>query len=104
MCRVTGVDKSEHLIASHIKPWRSSKNTEKLDPENGFMLTPTIDHLFDKGFISFENNGELILSNNADRSVMNKLGVIDRPEQIYVPTISSDKKYYLGWHRDNILL
>jgi len=104
VCRVTGVDKSEHLVASHIKPWRSSENAEKVDPENGFMLTPTIDHLFDKGFISFENNGELILSDNADRSSMRKLGVIERLEKIYVPAMSTDKKHYLQWHRENILL
>jgi len=104
MCRVTGVEKAEHLVASHIKPWRSSETAEKIDPENGFMLTPTIDHLFDKGFISFENTGELILSDIADQSSMIKLGVIDRTENICMPTMSSDKKHYLGWHRDNILL
>jgi len=104
MCRVTGVSNSEHLIASHIKPWRSSDNSEKIDPENGFMLTPTIDHLFDKGFLGFENNGQLILSDRSDRMIMNKLGVIDRAEKVYIPTISADKKQYLEWHRENILL
>lgn len=104
VCRVTGVDRSEHLIASHIKPWRSSENNEKIDPENGLMLTPTIDHLFDKGFVSFENNGELILSDMADRSTMKKLGVIGRVDNTFAPQISSDKKYYLSWHRENLLL
>lgn len=104
MCRVTGVDRSEHLRASHIKPWRSSINQEKLDPENGFMLTPTIDHLFDKGFISFEDSGELLLSDKVDRLNMQKLGVIDRAEKIRTPSISSNKKQYLEWHRQNILL
>ena len=104
MCRVTGVDKSEHLIASHIKPWRSSDNHEKIDPENGFMLTPTIDHLFDKGHISFEDTGAILLSDNADRPSLKKLGVIDRPEKIEILKISADKKQYLEWHRQNILL
>ena len=49
-CRVTKVERPEHLIASHTKPWRYSSNEERLDGENGFLLTPTIDHLFDKGF------------------------------------------------------
>jgi len=102
-CRVTGVDKSEHLIASHIKPWRSSNNIEKVDPENGFMLTPTIDHLFDKGFITFENDGKLILSDVSDREVMTRLGVIGADKTSATP-ISSEKLNYLDWHRENIFL
>jgi len=47
-CRVTKVERREHLIASHIKPWRDSANDERLSGENGLLLTPTIDHLFDK--------------------------------------------------------
>jgi putative restriction endonuclease len=53
---VTRVERREHLIAGHIKPWRDGSNDERLNGENGLLLTPTIDHLFDKGFISFENN------------------------------------------------
>jgi hypothetical protein len=53
-CRITGVDKIEHLRASHCKPWRDSTNEERLIGENGLLLTPSIDHLFDRGFISFE--------------------------------------------------
>ncbi len=66
-CRVTKVERPEHLVASHTKPWRDSTNEERLDGENGLLLTPTIDHLFDKGFISFEDKGDLIVSPVADR-------------------------------------
>ena len=59
----------EHLIASHVQPWRDSNNEERLDGENGLLLTPTVDHLFDKGFISFENTGQLIVSPVADPSL-----------------------------------
>ena len=34
-CRVTGVNRPEHLVASHCKPWRDSDNAERLDGENG---------------------------------------------------------------------
>jgi putative restriction endonuclease len=61
-CRVTKVDRLEHLRASHCKPWRDSNNQERLDGENGLLLTPTIDHLFDRGFISFEDGGQLLIS------------------------------------------
>src|SRR6185503_5041613 len=61
-CRITHVDNAAHLRASHCKPWRDSTNDERLDGENGLLLTPSIDHLFDRGFISFENSGRLIIS------------------------------------------
>jgi hypothetical protein len=44
-CRITRVDRAVHLVASHIQPWRDSNNEERLDGENGLLLTPTIDHL-----------------------------------------------------------
>jgi hypothetical protein len=75
-CRVTKVERREHLVASHTKPWRDSTNEERLNGENGFLLTPTIDHLFDKGFISFENSGELIVSPVADRPSLLKMGIM----------------------------
>ena len=74
-CRVTGVNRPEHLIASHCKPWRDSDNAERLDGENGLLLTPSIDHLFDRGFISFENNGELLVSRVAHEVSLRKMGV-----------------------------
>jgi putative restriction endonuclease len=64
-CWITGVESPVHLVASHCKPWRDSTNEERLDGENG--LLPSIDHLFDRGFIGFENNGVLIISPVAHR-------------------------------------
>jgi predicted Holliday junction resolvase-like endonuclease len=58
-CRITGVQNPVHLVASHCKPWRDSSNAERLNGENGLLLTPSIDHLFDRGFIGFEDNGRL---------------------------------------------
>ena len=103
-CRITGVDKPEHLIASHIKPWRSADNDERLDPDNGFMLTPTIDHLFDKGFISFDNDGSILLADVADRGAMEKMGVIGEGAPANVGHMRDSQKHYLDWHRESILL
>jgi len=61
-CRITGVENPAHLVASHCKPWRDATNNERLDGENGLLLTPSVDHLFDRGFISFEDDGWLIIS------------------------------------------
>jgi len=102
-CRVTRVDRPEHLIASHIKPWRESNNRERLFEGNGLLLTPTIDHLFDRGFISFENNGELLVSPIAHADSMNKVGIItDRV--VNVGGFAEPQREFLEFHRTNVFL
>lgn len=61
-CRLTGLSDARFLRASHIKPWRACTNDERLDGNNGLMLAPHVDHLFDQGYISFENDGSLLVS------------------------------------------
>lgn len=101
-CRVTKVDRPEHLLASHAKPWRDSSNDERLDGENGLLLTPTIDHLFDKGFISFEDKGRLIVSPVAHVGSLIKMG-IDPGTPPNVGAFSHGQRKYLDFHRENIL-
>ena len=101
-CRVTKVERLEHLIASHTKPWRDSTNDERLDGENGLLLTPTVDHLFDKGFISFENNGDLLISPVADRQSLSKMGV-SPDRRVNVGGFSEGQRRFLEYHRDNVL-
>ena|ERR1700688_3467964 len=74
-CRITGVTNPIHLRASHCKPWRDSSNEERISGENGLLLTPTMDHLFDRGFISFEDSGLLIVSPVAHPPSLNLMGV-----------------------------
>src|SRR5687768_3620514 len=101
-CRVTKAERLEHLVASHTKPWRDSTNEERLDGENGLLLTPTIDHLFDKGFISFESKGDLIVSPVADRASLVKMGI--RSEgKVNVGVFSEGQRRFLDYHRENVL-
>jgi putative restriction endonuclease len=102
-CRVTHVDRPEHLIASHIKPWRESDNRERLFEGNGLLLTPTIDHLFDRGFISFENGGELLVSPVAHKDSLNKMGVIT-DHAVNVGRFAEPQKEFLEFHRTNVFL
>ena len=102
-CRITGVDNPAHLIASHCKPWRDSNNEDRLNGENGLLLTPSVDHLFDRGFIGFENNGELIISPVADRPSLQRMG-IETNKIINVGGFTSGQKAYLEFHRDSVLL
>ena len=103
-CRVTGVSRLEHLRASHIKPWRDCQTyDERLDGENGFLMTPTVDHLFDRGFISFEDNGRLIVSPVAHEDSMNRMGV-DMCALPSVGKFTSAQRNYLEYHRDQVFL
>src|SRR5690606_18710610 len=61
-CAVTDVRLPELLRASHIKPWRWCTNSERLDPYNGLLLLPHYDHLFDRGYISFDDSGAILMS------------------------------------------
>lgn len=103
-CRVTGVDKIDHLIASHCKPWRDCEShEERLSGENGLLLTPSIDHLFDRGFISFEGNGRLLISEVAHKESLRRMGVpVDEIKN--VGDFSEGQKQYLDYHREYLFL
>lgn len=102
-CRITGVDNPVHLVASHCKPWRDSNNEERLNGENGLLLTPSIDHLFDRGFIGFEDNGILIVSPVAHRPSLQMMG-IDTEQVVNVGGFTSGQKNFLEFHRSAVLL
>jgi hypothetical protein len=98
-CRVTGVTAREHLRASHIKPWRVSNNSEKLDGNNGLLLSPHIDHLFDRGYISFLDDGRILISPLLDASILLAWN-IDKMRS--VGHFKSAQKTYLSYHRDYV--
>jgi len=97
-CRVTGTTAVRHLRASHIKPWRDSSNKEKLDGANGLLLAPHIDHLFDRGWISFEANGGLLIAPTLEGDLLGQWGVQAREP---VP-FADDQANYLRFHRAEI--
>ncbi len=67
-CSVSGSSMRETLRASHIKPWKPSNDSERLDGENGLMLTADLDALFDKGLISFADDGEMLVADRIAKS------------------------------------
>lgn len=101
-CRITRVERMEHLIASQVQRWRDSSNEQRLDGENGLLLTPTVDHLFDKGFISFEDSGHLIVSPVADQRSLKRMG-IETESSVNVGAFSQGQRRYLDFHRENVL-
>jgi hypothetical protein len=102
-CRITGVSNPEHLRASHCKPWRDSSNEERLDGENGLLLTPSIDHLFDRGFIGFDGKGDLLISPVADRKSLERMGVQTR-DRLNVGAFAEGQRRFLGWHQEYVFL
>jgi hypothetical protein len=102
-CRLTGVENPVHLVASHCKPWRDSTNEERLNGENGLLLTPSIDHLFDRGFIGFEDSGKLIISPVAHRPSLQRMG-IDTMKVVNVGGFTGGQKQFLDFHRNAVLL
>ena len=101
-CRVTGIRDVRFLRASHIKPWRDATNAERLDGENGLMLAPNIDLLFDRGFISFENDGTLLVSPVVDRET---LAALDVPgDGMNAGDFTAAQKHLLAYHRRELFL
>lgn len=103
MCRITKVENPIHLVASHCKPWRDSTNEERLNGENGLLLTPSIDHLFDRGFIGFEDAGTLIISPVAHRPSLQRMG-IDTENVMNVGGFTEGQRGFLDFHRNSVLL
>lgn len=100
-CRVTGVDDPNYLIASHIKPWAHSNDNEKLDGNNGLLLSPHIDKLFDNGYISFSNHGDMIVSSKIS---LNILILWNIKEKTNVGSFNNSQKKYLEFHRKKVLM
>ena len=95
-CSVTGLQNISLLRASHIKPWKDSNNNERLNPFNGLLLTPDYDFLFDKGYISFRNNGSVLISQRLDSFASKTFDVDD---SMHLRKDFSENKEYLEYHR-----
>jgi hypothetical protein len=94
-CRLTGISDARFLRASHIKPWADSDNRERMDGHNGLMLSPHVDHLFDGGYISFEQNGHVLVASDID-SVLEDWAL---PIKTIGAPFSEEQEHYLTYHR-----
>ena len=101
LCPFTLVDDERLLIASHIKPWVFSNDQEKMDVKNGFVLTPTFDRLFDRGFISFEDDKTLVVSPWLSPMNQKRLGIYTGKLIEKLP-LDNKRSKYLEFHRNYI--
>lgn len=96
-CAVTGYNNGKILIASHIVPWKEATDDERLDINNGILLSPTYDALFDKYLITFNNIGNIDLSKELLSSPYKKIGVTGK-ERIH--KLGGDNLPYLIRHQE----
>jgi predicted restriction endonuclease len=97
-CCLCGVENHTLLTASHIKPWIESEPKEKLDVDNGFLMCPNHDKLFDKGYITFDDEGNIIISDSLKENDRLFLNVNDK---MYIE-LTEKNKMYLKFHRENV--
>ncbi len=99
-CAITGLAVPGLLRASHIKPWADCEtDAERLDVFNGLLLAPHLDAAFDRGFITIEDDGRVIVSNRLSEDARTILG-LDTP--LKVQRVASGHLMYLPWHREKV--
>ena len=98
-CAVTACQTLDILRASHIKPWRISSNEERLDVYNGLLLVPNLDAAFDKGLISFADDGAIMISDRLTADEQKKLGI---HHEMRITTIEKQHCQYLNYHREHV--
>ena len=100
-CPFTMIADERLLIASHIKPWAASDDSEKIDPYNGYILSPLYDKLFDRGFITFTENRHVILSEFISPHTWKQIGLKDNT---FVKMLVMDDKRaeYLKFHHTSV--
>jgi putative restriction endonuclease len=112
-CRLTKITNPSLLIASHIKPWRSCRTAaERLDGMNGLLLTPDADLLFDRGFITFQDDGGIQVSPRFDSEDLRRLGLGDlalprlgfseAPMAWRTDAFAPEQCSYLDYHRTQV--
>lgn len=96
-CCLCAVSNPQLLLASHIKPWKDSDGYERTATSNGLLLCPNHDKLFDRGLLSFKDDGTILISatlSKTDRMFMN----VNDSMKI---EIEPEMKKYLAFHREN---
>lgn len=99
-CAVTGLDVVPLLRASHIKPWaKCESNEERLDVFNGLLLAPHLDALFDSGWISFLDEGAMLISEALTPMQLQQMGI---QSELRLAWITDAHRDYLAYHRAHL--
>lgn len=98
---VSSFNKTECMNAAHIKPWKDCNERECIDPDNGLLLTPNIDFLFDEGngYITFDDNGKIVFSAYLSKDIEKEFGV---SKDLKIHKLNEKTREYLKWHREHV--
>lgn len=101
-CIVTGVDDRRILLASHIRPWAVSSNEQRLSSDNGLLLSPLYDKLFDSGLITFDCDGRIICSDELSSLNKDRLNIDET--RVYLAETSEEFLNNMVYHQSHIFL
>lgn len=88
------------LIASHIKPYAKCAANEQFDKNNGLLLSKNMDSLFDNGYITFDDNGNILTSSKLNSDVIDYIKQFHLDSSIY----NMERKKYMEYHRKYVFL
>jgi putative restriction endonuclease len=101
-CALTGVDHPTLLTASHIKPWRISTNSERLNPSNGLLLIPQYGRLFDRGLVTVDRrDGTIRISKAFPEAYWSRSGI--SPEARLM-SICVETQEFLDFHQSHVFV
>jgi predicted restriction endonuclease len=95
-CPLTGITDPALLRASHIVPWSDCSDEQRLDVHNGLLLSALWDAAFDKGLVSFNDDGTLCLSSSLSEAARQALGTANVPP---LPGLRDAHRANLAAHR-----
>jgi hypothetical protein len=99
-CAITGLAVPELLRASHIKPWADcDTDAERLDVFNGLLLAPQLDAAFDRGFLTVDDAGRVVVSGRLDAAARSLLAL---DASLTVRALEARHRRYLAWHRGRV--
>jgi putative restriction endonuclease len=99
-CCVTGLAMPALLRASHMRPWAKCETDEqRLDVFNGLLLSPNLDALFDDGWITFRDDGGVVLSNDFNETAQKVLSV---SSSLFAKGLRPEHNLYLEFHRSHV--
>ena len=99
VCSITGCKEENLLRASHIKPWSKATLEEKTDLYNGLLLSPALDACFDSGYVSFDDEGGILISERLTADDAKTLGI---NSTMRLRRIEPKHKKYLAFHREHV--
>ncbi len=105
-CAICGINLAQMLIASHIKPFRDCGHIfEAIDNNNGLLLCRNHDYLFDQGYITFDELGQLVVSEPLKHISDFELKFVLQPHYMLSPTIlRTSRTLFFEYHRAHVFL